>query len=151
MDRRWVFKLFAAAAVAAPLTDRQPLAAGEKPHRLALHVDRNDADVMKLALNNARNAYELYRERGEQVTIEIVAYSQGLHMLRDDTSPVKEEIRELRKQWPEVAFGACNNTKTGMEKREGKPVPIIPEATIVPAGVVRLVELQEQGYAYVKP
>jgi uncharacterized protein len=85
------------------------------------------------------------------VMIEIVAYSEGLHMLRDDTSPVKQEIRELRKQWPQVAFGACNNTKTGMEKREGKPVPIIPEATIVPAGVVRLVELQEQGYAYVKP
>jgi uncharacterized protein len=151
MDRRWVFKLFAAAAVATPLTDRQAIAAGEKPRRLALHVDQNDADVMRLALNNARNAYELYRERGEQVMIEIVAYGEGLHMLRDDTSPVKQEIRELRKQWPQVAFGACNNTKTGMEKREGKPVPIIPEATIVPAGVVRLVELQEQGYAYVKP
>jgi intracellular sulfur oxidation DsrE/DsrF family protein len=38
-----------------------------------------------------------------------------------------------------------------MEKREGKPVPLIAEATIVPAGVVRLMELQEQGYAYVKP
>jgi intracellular sulfur oxidation DsrE/DsrF family protein len=152
MDRRWVFKLFAAAAVAAPLADRKAVAAGEKqPHRLAMHVDQNDADVMKLALNNARNAYELYRERGEEVTIEIVAYGQGLHMLRDDTSPVKQEIRELRRQWPQLAFAACNNTKTGMEKREGKPVPIIPEATIVPAGVVRLVELQEQGYAYVKP
>jgi uncharacterized protein len=44
-----------------------------------------------------------------------------------------------------------NHTKTGMEKREGKPVPLIAEATIVPAGVARLVELQEQGYAYVKP
>jgi hypothetical protein len=27
--------------------------------------------------------------------------------------------------------------------REGEPVPIIPEATIVPAGVVRLVELRK--------
>jgi intracellular sulfur oxidation DsrE/DsrF family protein len=38
-----------------------------------------------------------------------------------------------------------------MEKAEGKPVPIIAEATIVPAGVVRLVELQEEGFKYVKP
>jgi intracellular sulfur oxidation DsrE/DsrF family protein len=38
-----------------------------------------------------------------------------------------------------------------MEKREGKAVPIIAEATIVPAGIVRLVELQEAGYSYVKP
>jgi len=152
MNRRWIFKVLTAAAVAAPLADRSAMAAGEKkPHRLALHVDQNDPDVMKLALNNARNAYDLYHERGEEVAIEIVAYGPGLHMLRDDTSPVKPEIRELRKRVPQVAFGACNNTKTAMEKREGKPVPIIPEGTIVPAGVVRLVELQEQGYAYVKP
>jgi intracellular sulfur oxidation DsrE/DsrF family protein len=72
-------------------------------------------------------------------------------MLRDDTSPVKTEIRELRKLVPQVAFGACNNTKNAMEKREGKPVPIIAEATIVPAGVVRLIELQEAGYSYIKP
>jgi hypothetical protein len=38
-----------------------------------------------------------------------------------------------------------------VKKREGKPVPTIAEATIVPAGVVRLVELQEAGYAYLKP
>jgi hypothetical protein len=101
-------------------------------HKLALHVDRNDPDVMKLAFNNARNAYDLYKSRGEELSIEIVAYSQGLHMLREDTSPVKEEIRELRKHVPQIAFGACNNTKQAMEKREGKPVPIIAEATIVP-------------------
>ena len=38
-----------------------------------------------------------------------------------------------------------------MEKREGKTIVLIPEATLVPAGVVRLVELQELGYKYVKP
>jgi uncharacterized protein len=152
MNRRWIFKVLAAAMVTVPLLDRKAGAAEEKKtHRLALHVDQNDADVMKLALNNARNAYDLYKERGEEIAVEIVAYSQGLHMLRDDTSPVKDEIHELRKKFPQIAFGACNNTKMGMEKREGKPVPIIPEATIVPAGVVRLVELQEQGFAYVKP
>jgi hypothetical protein len=31
-----------------------------------------------------------------------------------------------------------------MEKREGHAVPIVPEATVVPGGVVRLTELQEQ-------
>jgi intracellular sulfur oxidation DsrE/DsrF family protein len=72
-------------------------------------------------------------------------------MLRDDTSPVKDEIKLTREKVPQIAFGACNNTKRAMEKAEGKPVPIIPEATIVPAGVVRLVELQEEGYRYVKP
>jgi uncharacterized protein len=154
MDRRWILRVFGAAAMALPLVNRKAAAyekSTEKNHKLAIHVDVNDPEVMKLALNNARNAHELYTEWGEQVEIEIVAYSQGFHMLREDTSPVKEEIKELRTKVPQVAFGACNNTKKGMEKREGKTITLIPEATLVPAGIVRLVELQELGYKYVKP
>ncbi|HLH97245.1 MAG TPA: hypothetical protein VKW08_19210 [Xanthobacteraceae bacterium] len=151
MDRRGIFRAMAATLLAVPFAARKAAAEGEKTHKLVIHVDQNDADVMKLAMNNTRNAFELYKKAGEELAVEIVCYSQGLHMLRDDTSPVKDEIHALRKVVPQVAFGACNNTKTAMEKREGKPIPIIPEATIVPAGIVRVVELQEQGYHYVKP
>ena len=144
MDRRWILRVLGAATVALPIVDRQASAAFEKSpeknHKLALHVDVNDPEVMKLALNNARNAHELYTEWGEKVAIEIVAYSQGFHMLRADTSPVKEEIKALRAKVPQIEFGACNNTKMGMEKREGKTITLIPEATLVPAGIVRLVE-----------
>jgi len=38
-----------------------------------------------------------------------------------------------------------------MSKKAGHEIPIMEEATVVPSGVVRLVELQEQGYAYVRP
>jgi hypothetical protein len=38
-----------------------------------------------------------------------------------------------------------------MEKAEGHAIPMMPEATIVPAGIVHLSELQEQGWSYVKP
>jgi intracellular sulfur oxidation DsrE/DsrF family protein len=150
MNRRWIFKILASAAVTMPLTMTAAEADAKKAHRLVLHVDQNDPEVMKLALNNARNADKYYKDRGEEIAIEIVTYSQGLHMLREDTSPVKDEIRDLRKT-VQVALAVCNNTKNAMEKREGKPVPLMAEATIVPAGVVRLMELQEQGYAYVKP
>jgi intracellular sulfur oxidation DsrE/DsrF family protein len=89
--------------------------------------------------------------RAYELEVEIVRYHDGLHMLRDDTSPVKEEIKQTRAKVPQVTFGACNNTKRGMERREGKTLPIIAEAHIVPAGIVRIVELQEEGYKYVKP
>jgi intracellular sulfur oxidation DsrE/DsrF family protein len=152
MDRRWLFRVFGGLAALAPLAAK----ADEPPrrktaHGLALHVSVRDPETMKLLLNNARNAHELYAERGESVTIEIVANSAGLHMLRDDTSPVKEEIRALRAKFSNIAFSACNNTKAAMERKEGKPVVLIPEAAGVPAGVVRLMELQEQGYAYERP
>jgi intracellular sulfur oxidation DsrE/DsrF family protein len=38
-----------------------------------------------------------------------------------------------------------------MEKEEGRTLAFIPGATIVPSGVVRLMELQEQGWSYIRP
>jgi intracellular sulfur oxidation DsrE/DsrF family protein len=153
MDRRGIFKVMAATLLAVPFVNRKAAAAegDKKTHKLAIHVDQNDADVMKLALNNSRNAFELYKAKGEELAVEIVCYSQGLHMLRDDTSPVKDEIKQTRARVPEITFGACNNTKRAMERTENKIIPIIPEAHVVPAGITRLVELQEEGFTYVKP
>lgn len=50
-----------------------------------------------------------------------------------------------------VSFSACNNTLTAMAMRTGNDVPLMDEASVVPSGVVRLIELQEQGYAYIRP
>ena len=70
-------------------------AQGGKPHRIAIQVDQNDPAVMNLALNNAENIIEYYRDKGEDVDVEIVAYGPGLNMLRDDTSPVKDRIARI--------------------------------------------------------
>ena len=125
----------------------------KKPHRLAIHVDQNDPQVMNLALNNATNVLEYYRGKNEEVEIDIVTYGPGLHMLRSDTSPVQDRLKRLKEMaFPsKVQFSACNNTKQGMEKTEGKAISVVSDATIVPSGVVRIMELQEQGWSYVRP
>jgi uncharacterized protein len=129
------------------------LAAEGKPHRVAIHVDQNDPQVMNLALNNATNVIEYYRAKNEDVDVDIVTYGPGLHMLRADTSPVQDRIKRLKElTFPgKIQFSACNNTKQGMEKTEGHAISILPDATLVPSGVVRLMELQEQGWSYVRP
>lgn len=108
---------------------------------------------MNLVLNNVSNLIEYYRGKGEGVQVEVVAYGPGLNMLREDTSPVEDRIKRIKEfSFPDsVRFSACNNTKQAMEKREGHPIAIIPEATIVPSGVVRLTELQERGWSYIRP
>ena len=60
-------------------------------------------------------------------------------MLRADTSPVQDRIKRLKDMvFPgKIQFSACNNTKQGMEKAEGHAISILPDATIVPSGVVR--------------
>jgi uncharacterized protein len=147
------FLLLALAIALAGATCATGARAEGKIHRVVIQVDQNDPEVMNLALNNAKNVLELYRAKNEDVDVEIVAYGPGLHMLRDDTSPVKDRIKQLVEvSFPsKLTFSACDNTKKGMEKREGHPITIIPQATIVPAGVVRIMELEEQGYSYIKP
>jgi hypothetical protein len=60
--------------------------ATEKPHRLILQVNSNEPAMMNLALNNASNVVQYYKDLGEIVSIEVVTFGPGLHMLRDDTS-----------------------------------------------------------------
>jgi len=120
-------------------------------HRLILQVNSNDPAMMNLALNNAVNVVQYYKELAQTVTIEVVTFGPGLHMLRDDTSPVKARIETLALSTPEISFKACGNTKQNMSKAEGKDIPIISQAQIVSSGVTRIIELQEQGWAYVKP
>jgi len=147
-----VIRSFFIALAAVLIVTSGARAEAAKPHRLIVQVDQNDPDVMNLALNNTRATFEYYKGKNEDVTIEVVAYGPGLHMLRDDTSPVKDRIKELTEtHGSKLVFSACNNTKQGMEKREGHAISIIPQARLVPAGVVRIMELQEEGFSYVKP
>ena len=125
--------------------------ATKKPHRLILQVNSNEPAMMNLALNNASNVVQYYKDLGEKVSIEVVTFGPGLHMLRDDTSPVKARIETLALSSPEISFKACGNTRENMSRAESKEIPLISEARVVKSGVVRVMELQEQGWTYVKP
>jgi intracellular sulfur oxidation DsrE/DsrF family protein len=98
-----------------------------------------------------RECLALLFGRGEEVEIEIVAFNAGLHMLRADTSPVKDRVTNALKALSNVSFKACKNTMDAMERSEGKPVPLLPKMDIVEAGVTRLIELSEQGWTIVRP
>jgi intracellular sulfur oxidation DsrE/DsrF family protein len=157
LSRRMAVAAFAllslVSAASAASTRQRPAERPAKPHHLLIQVNQNDPAVMNLALNNATNVLEYYRNRGEEVNVDVVAYGPGLQMLRADTSPVKDRIKTLKEMaFPgKVQFSACNVTKEGMEKKEGHPIAVVSEAALVPSGVVHLMELQEKGWSYVRP
>lgn len=126
-------------------------AADKKEHHLILQVNTNDPAAMNLALNNAMNVTQYYREIGEDVKIEVITFGPGLHMLREDTSPVKARIETMALSTPEISYKACGNTRENMHKAENKDIPIIPQAQLVKSGVIHIMQLQEQGWTYVKP
>ena len=128
----------------------QAMAAGAV-HKLAMHVDQNDPAVWNLALNNAENVRQYYESQGDTVKIEIVAYGPGLQMFVKATSPVKDRIAAMSLESSDVTFSACGNTYKKLVKKVGHEVPLVSEARVVPAGVVRLMELDNEGYTYLKP
>lgn len=130
-----------------------PAMAQDGIHRLALQISDGDPQKMNTVLNVASNVSRHYSELGEEVQIVIVAFNQGLHMLRTDTAPegVKKRVEGFGMSMPNVSFVACGNTITAMTKKEGKDVPIVSHAETVPAGVVTLIELDEKGWTIVRP
>ncbi|MEM7042565.1 MAG: DsrE family protein [Pseudomonadota bacterium] len=127
----------------------ETLAEGVK--RVAIHVDENDPKRMNMALNNAANIFKYYDEAGETVEVRLVANGPGLHMLREDTSPVKERIAAMSLEHEALSFAACGNTHRMMSKRSDGEIKLISEAEMIPSGVVELIELQGQGWAYIRP
>jgi intracellular sulfur oxidation DsrE/DsrF family protein len=156
-DRYVAKKVDVAIKATTPKSERSPLNAkarlpsSAKAHNLILQVNTNDPAAMNLALNNATNVAQYYKDLGEKVKIEVVTFGPGLHMLRDDTSPVKARLEEMALSAPEVSFKACGNTQERMHKAENKDIPIVRQAEVVKSGVVRVMELQEKGWSYVKP
>jgi intracellular sulfur oxidation DsrE/DsrF family protein len=138
-----VFAMFASVAAVT--------AQESKNHRLVLQVSTEDPDTMNLAINNAMNAKRYYDGKGETLTVEIVTYGPGITMLRSDNSPVKERIAEARTSIPTLTLSMCANSKAGAERREGKEIVPLPGVQVVPAGIARVMELQEQGYSYARP
>ncbi|HYG86879.1 MAG TPA: hypothetical protein VD978_11530 [Azospirillum sp.] len=138
-------------AAAALISSAMPTAAEGGAHRVAIQVDSNDPAVMNMALNNLSNVAEYYTGVGEEVQIELVTFGPGLHMMREDNSPVKERLKKLKKSLPNLTLTACENTRNGMKRVEGREIPLMAEVVSVPSGVVRLMQLQEQGWSYIRP
>jgi intracellular sulfur oxidation DsrE/DsrF family protein len=148
INRRVVIALLAGALT---LCSTVAMTAESKPHRLALQISDNAPDKMNAVLNVAANVSRYYSDKGEEVEIEIVAFNAGMHMLRSDTSPVKERMTSFRKSMTNVSFKACGNTMAAMERNEGHKVVLLPDIDVVDAGVTRLIELSEKGWTIVRP
>ncbi len=114
-----------------------------KAHRLVIQVDQNDPAVT--------NVIEYYRAKGEDVDVDVITYAACTCACRyiAGTGP-HQDLKDLA--FPsKIQFSACGNAKEGMEKKEGHPITVLSEAVVVPSGVVRLMELQEKGWSYVRP
>lgn len=148
MKYSWMKYLWAALFLAASLASVPGLAAGTESAasvrpKVVFQVSDNDPAKWNLTLNNVKNIQAALG--ADNVDIEIVAYGPGINMLKFDT-PVGNRIQAAVQSKVKVA--ACENT---MEAQKLAREDMQPAISYVPAGVVEIVRLQQQGYAYIKP
>lgn len=115
-------------------------------HKVVIQVSSANKGVQRLAINNAVN---LQKEYGmDNIAIEVVAYGPGLSILTPKSAQA-DRVKSLAGQ--NIRFSACANTMSHIKAKTGKEPKLTQGVKIVPAGVGRIMELQEQGYAYVRP
>jgi len=124
----------------ASTADAQPI---PQRNRVVIQVSDGDGAKWNLALNNARN---LQTDLGSNnVEIEIVAYGPGIGMLKLD-SPVANRVREAKDAGVKVL--ACENTMKGQKLARSDMLDGI---GYVGAGVVEIMQKQQEGWSYLRP
>ena len=127
------------------------LQAGEddKPfaeERIVLQISDSDPFKQTLVLNVATNLIKHYGQ--DKVDVEIVAFGPGLRLMFKDNVNTGR-IQGLSTSG--VKFSACKNTIAGMTKKLGHAPELNSNAVPVSAGVVRIIELENDGFKLIKP
>ena len=114
--------------------------------KVVIQVSTDDPRTQNIALNNAVN---LQKEYGiDNVAVEVVAYGPGLGILTTKNKQT-ERVKSLAAQ--NIRFSACGNTMKKITKKTGKKPELTDGVVVVNAGVGRIMELQHDGYAYIRP
>jgi intracellular sulfur oxidation DsrE/DsrF family protein len=116
-----------------------------KIHRVVMHLNSGEEKVQKGTLNNIKNLYEAMG--AERVNVELVAHGAGLSLFTKQDTKLAAELARLKTSYG-VSYTACSNT---MKAQGLTRADLIDQVDRTMPAMVRLMELQEQGWAYIKP
>ena len=120
-----------------------------RKHKVVYHLTEPGADKAKFVLGNIQNHIAGVGGVEHVDAVELVVHGPALRTFIVATmdAGVREALDRLQSQG--VRFGACGNTM----KAFNLTLDELPRgATPLPqGGVVRVMELQEQGYTYIRP
>lgn len=115
-------------------------------HKVVYQLNKSDSDYHDHVIFSVG---EMIRRYEDNVEVAVVAFGEGIHTLaKEPERSVSDEIRERISSLAEygVDFVACGNTMEGLGWGEEDMVDF---ARVVKVGAAELMELQEDGYAYI--
>jgi len=120
-----------------------------RKHRVVYHLSEPGVDKAKAVLGNIVNHVNGVGGWGNIEALELVVHGPALKtFVKADMDPTVRGLLD-RLQTQGLALGACGNTMKGMNVT----LEQLPEGTkpLPQGGVVRVMELQEAGYSYIRP
>ena len=112
---------------------------------VVFHVDWEKEENLTMALNNIKNL--LKEIPAEKASICLVANGAAAKMLRREIAiQHAPDIQSLSKKG--VRFLVCRNSLIHFGI---PPEDLLEPCEVIPAGIVELIRLQSNGYAYIKP
>ncbi|MBK6753957.1 MAG: DsrE family protein [Flavobacteriales bacterium] len=110
-------------------------------HRIIMQLTSGDTLVHKNLMKQFRNM----KEAAPTMQLEVVCHGPGMDMLMSDRSIVQEKVKEFAAKG--IVFLACENT---IKERSLDRTKVVPDAGYVKAGIIHIVERQEDGWSYIK-
>ena len=153
MNRRNIFKalaagagtLFAASRAQAQTSPAEP-AGPVRAKKVAYHL--SEFERVNFVLGNIKNHIEGTGGPGK-IEIVLVVHGPALRAFRKNIADAQVSRRMAEFSKAGVKFDVCANTMHGMQLTPDDLVPGF--AVVQEGGVVRLADLQAQGYAYLRP
>jgi intracellular sulfur oxidation DsrE/DsrF family protein len=112
---------------------------------VVLQVSDGDPRTWHQALNVVGNMKANYAKRGTESEIQIVAFGQGIQMLKDD-AVVANRVREAMKG--SATMVACENSMGRFKLTKDMMVDNI---TYSETGVIYIIEKQREGWSVIRP
>jgi len=140
----------------------EPPAAAEPVMKVVYHADFADPRRFSAMLTSINNMVTTYQDNLQEYDVRIVFVAHGIRFVTADPltgTPFMEDaaLNARRKELLErlkslhttqgVKLELCGITR---EQVRLDPAKLLPGVELVPSGVVRIAELQHQGFAYLK-
>ncbi len=121
----------------------------EQPGKYILHISVRDKSKFKQTLDQAESLMASYRNKDQNIELEIIANAGGLDLFREDVSPYADRVKQLRVDYPSIKFIACSNAIDRL-REQGLEPDLINSVHQGTTAIDQVVKRVHQGWSYIK-
>ena len=114
-------------------------------YKAVFHIDMDDEKALTIGLVNVTNLLKTIQRQPHDL---VMLFNGPAVNALIEKNCVNNATKIIELQKKAVSFKVCNLALTNFEIQQEE---LVPGCEIVPAGIVTIIELQNEGYAYIKP